>query len=236
MKLVVPFVRSSETIAAGEVNEVIAIVNLGYTPLVFDGTTSLRVEALELYVPFYFVDPVRAPARSALLERIMEKRFPLALRIEASNLEIPTLIDVFRDQLLPVRLDNSTELSYRMLRSILENMSLPVQIALQKTRISLGMSISSLLRHCKIDLGDTPTRIIRELRLRLAHDLIYSTPETICSIAWSVGYRSHPTFTRDFKSRFGVAPSDCRDRGMTDALAAVQFCSTRLTISDKKLN
>lgn len=54
--------------------------------------------------------------------------------------------------------------------------------------------------------GETPKQHILRVRLERAAYLAAITDETILRIALDVGFRSHATFTRAFRRRFGTSP------------------------------
>jgi transcriptional regulator GlxA family with amidase domain len=59
-------------------------------------------------------------------------------------------------------------------------------------------------------LGETPGTRQRRLRLDRAAWLLLTSSATVLDIALETGWESHETFTRAFRSRFGVTPSSFR--------------------------
>jgi AraC family transcriptional regulator len=59
-------------------------------------------------------------------------------------------------------------------------------------------------------IGETPGAHQRRLRLDRAAWLLLTSRATILEIALETGWESHETFTRAFRSRFGVTPSSFR--------------------------
>ena len=65
-------------------------------------------------------------------------------------------------------------------------------------------------------LGETPGTRQRRLRLDRAAWLLLTSRATVLDIALETGWESHETFTRAFRTRFGVTPSCFRKtRGAT---------------------
>jgi transcriptional regulator GlxA family with amidase domain len=65
-------------------------------------------------------------------------------------------------------------------------------------------------------LGETPGTRQRRLRVDRAAWLLLTTCGTVLDIALETGWESHETFTRAFRTRFGVTPSSFRKtRGAT---------------------
>jgi AraC-like DNA-binding protein len=69
--------------------------------------------------------------------------------------------------------------------------------------------------------GLTPTRMIQELRLERCRALLDDPQQQnkIIAIALDHGFRDYVTFSRQFKARFGIAPSDFRKRAGAGSLA-----------------
>lgn len=65
-------------------------------------------------------------------------------------------------------------------------------------------------------LGETPGTHQRRLRLDRGAWLLLTSRATVLDIALETGFESHETFTRAFRTRFGVTPSAFRtNRGAT---------------------
>jgi AraC-like DNA-binding protein len=65
-------------------------------------------------------------------------------------------------------------------------------------------------------LGETPGTHQRRLRLDRAAWLLLTSRATVLDVALETGFENHETFTRAFRTRFGVTPSVFRkNRGKT---------------------
>ena len=65
-------------------------------------------------------------------------------------------------------------------------------------------------------LGETPGRHQRRVRLDRAAWLLLTSCATVLDVALETGFEHHETFTRAFRTRFGVTPSVFRkNRGKT---------------------
>ncbi len=73
-----------------------------------------------------------------------------------------------------------------------------------------GLSSSRLEHLFKIETGNTFSAHLRELRMIKAEALLADGSLRVRQIAFSCGYESVSSFTRDFKSRFGEPPSHYR--------------------------
>ena len=84
--------------------------------------------------------------------------------------------------------------------------------------ISSGLkkSRADLYRNFQIDGGIAT--YIRDRRLTVAHRRVTQTSSSIGKIAHSVGFSSESVFTRSFKKKFGLNPSETRKKAMIEAL------------------
>jgi AraC family transcriptional regulator len=65
-------------------------------------------------------------------------------------------------------------------------------------------------------LGETPGTYQRRLRLDRGAWLLLTSRSTVLGVALETGFENHETFTRAFRTRFGVTPSAFRkNRGNT---------------------
>jgi AraC-like DNA-binding protein len=59
-------------------------------------------------------------------------------------------------------------------------------------------------------VGETPRQYIERLRLERALVRLARTNERILDICHTVGFRSHETFSRSFKRRYRLTPTEAR--------------------------
>ena len=72
------------------------------------------------------------------------------------------------------------------------------------------LSRAQLVRRFRARTGRAPARFLSELRLERARELLLETNWTLQTIAQRVGYGDAAFFSRQFKTRFGVAPGQLR--------------------------
>lgn len=72
----------------------------------------------------------------------------------------------------------------------------------------LNLSRSQLYRKIKSSTGLSPNEFINEIRLQLAADRIRRKTDNITRISYSVGFNEQSYFSKKFRKRFGVSPSD----------------------------
>jgi AraC-like DNA-binding protein len=73
------------------------------------------------------------------------------------------------------------------------------------------LSVSALERRFKKYLAKTPKQFINEIRLENARRLLIETKLPIVEIAFRCGFSEHSYFSRQFKTLFGILPSQIRE-------------------------
>ncbi|WP_408903003.1 AraC family transcriptional regulator [Methylobacterium radiotolerans] len=84
-----------------------------------------------------------------------------------------------------------------------------------------GMSRSAFAERFSATFGEGPIEYLHRVRLRLAAQLLTTSPMPVKVIAASVGYTSRSYFSHAFKAAYGVDPSAYRGR-CADAAKAVE--------------
>ncbi len=88
------------------------------------------------------------------------------------------------------------------------NHSLTVDLLADK----FNLSRSSLFRIFKTSFGISPKEYIINKRMELASKMLIQTSHSIKSIALSVGFENSMYFSKIFKQRFGLTPSEYRTK------------------------
>ncbi|MBX2874963.1 MAG: response regulator [Saprospiraceae bacterium] len=73
---------------------------------------------------------------------------------------------------------------------------------------SLGFSRSQLYRKLKSICDQSPIEMIRNFRLVRAKELLQQDKASVSEIAYEVGYSSLSYFSKEFKKKWGIAPSE----------------------------
>ena len=108
--------------------------------------------------------------------------------------------NIFR-QMLQLRQPVKTDIH----RVIEENYTSP--ISLKDFAYLSGRSLSSFKREFYEIYGESPAHWIREQRLKKAHQILLSSSLSVADVAYSLGFENPTHFSRIFKQRFGIAPS-----------------------------
>ena len=112
--------------------------------------------------------------------------------------------------------DAGHELISRAQKFIQDN--LHKNISIEDVAKHIHLSIFYFSRLFKEKTGVTYTEYLIELRLEKSKMLLLTTEDTVASIAKRVGYAETNSFSRLFKSRVGVSPSQYRlSRGQVDS-------------------
>lgn len=82
------------------------------------------------------------------------------------------------------------------------------QFSVEDLAHEVAFSRSQLHRKLKAIVGQSPTEIIRDIRLTKAMSLLQSGDGNVSEIAYKVGYSNLSYFTKSFKEKFGHLPSE----------------------------
>ena len=98
-----------------------------------------------------------------------------------------------------------------IIRSRLDNPLTQLELSQQ-----LDLSDRTLRRGFRSLFGTTIVGYLTEQRLQQAELLLRNTDRTVADIANYVGYAHLGYFARAFRRKYGINPSDCRSRSVTD--------------------
>ena len=74
----------------------------------------------------------------------------------------------------------------------------------------VGLARRTVTKKTKEAIGQTPSALIRSMRLERGAELLVEDAGTISEVAYAVGFNSLSYFSRRFKSYFGISPSQYR--------------------------
>jgi signal transduction histidine kinase/DNA-binding response OmpR family regulator len=95
----------------------------------------------------------------------------------------------------------------KALRSVEQNLDDP-SFSVVKMAEDIGLSRTQLLRKLKALTGISPNEFIKDIRLQRAAELIRQKADTVTQIGYRVGFNDQSYFTKCFKKKFGVSPSE----------------------------
>lgn len=73
---------------------------------------------------------------------------------------------------------------------------------------AMNMSPSNLFRRVREVLGKSPNALVNEMRLSKAKEILDKNEKDIAEIVFLTGFNSHSYFSKCFKRRFGMSPSE----------------------------
>ncbi len=82
------------------------------------------------------------------------------------------------------------------------------EFSLEEISAETGLTQAKLQEGFKLLYNKTVTEYIRNARLEVARDLIANSEMNISEVVYSIGFTSRSYFSKIFKEKFGVSPSD----------------------------
>jgi DNA-binding response OmpR family regulator len=101
----------------------------------------------------------------------------------------------------------------QIIEAEMEDENFSVEALAQKT----GLSRGHLHRRLRTALDETPTALIRRLRLERAAQLLSGRAGSVSEIAYGVGFKSVSHFSRCFRAQYGVPASSYAERSLREA-------------------
>ena len=86
------------------------------------------------------------------------------------------------------------------------------QISLDEMASSMGMSLRPFFQKVNELTGKTPAEVVRDLRLKNACVLLKRTNINMTELASNVGFATGEHFINIFKERFGISPTEYRQK------------------------
>lgn len=85
-------------------------------------------------------------------------------------------------------------------------------LKLDEVAARFGVSVSTASHLFKATFGLPPMRYVVDIRLSIASERLLHSDMNLEDIAEASGFRTYPYFSRAFRSRYGVSPSEYRSR------------------------
>jgi transcriptional regulator GlxA family with amidase domain len=86
------------------------------------------------------------------------------------------------------------------------------QINLEEMASAMGMGMRPFFIKVRDITGKTPSEVVKDLRLKHACMLLKRTNINMSELATNVGFTTGEHFINTFKERFGISPSEYRQK------------------------
>ncbi len=160
-----------------------------------------RLEGLSRGADDYLAKPFNSRELQLRVHNLIEQRrklrqrFMQSVKLEPQELELDSVEHQFLKKAVQVVEDQ------------IENPDFKVEDFAK----ALFLSRTHLHRKLKNLTGESASDFIRKLRLQRAAQLLEANADSVTQIAFRVGFSSQSYFTKCFKAKFGVAPSEYRE-------------------------
>lgn len=159
---------------------------------------SSKVEGLETGADDYLTKPFEMTELKARLRNLINQRALLREKFSSEGLL------AYRH----VKVSSLDEQFLQRFQSLLQAGLAYPSMSVENLSREMGVSRMQLHRKLTALTGHSPSELIREHRLQRAADLLRQKAGNVSEIAFQVGFDNLPYFTRAFKQRFGVNPSE----------------------------
>lgn len=161
------------------------------------------------------VFPISARAVEAfdtLLEAWRDEAVPPMVRhLRTFSLLGQLLLEMLPESACHYRTDAATEVWWQLEARLREDLSQPID--LRRLEALARRSQRSIVRACRLAVGTSPMKRIKELRLSYARGLVHFSQLAFTDIALRVGYGRVQELSRDYHRRFGLTPREDRHLG-----------------------
>jgi signal transduction histidine kinase/DNA-binding response OmpR family regulator len=158
--------------------------------------TTAHVEGLEEGADAYLTKPFDREVLRATVDRLLDARRQLRERFRGETDEGP-------DVDAPLSFEERVRAAARC------HLSDP-DFSVADLADEVGLSRGHLTDRVKDELGQTPSALLRSMRLNKGAELLEAEQGTVTEVAYAVGFNSLSYFSRCFKEAFGVPPSSYR--------------------------
>lgn len=157
-----------------------------------------KLEGLEVGADDYLVKPFDPKELQLRVHNMLEQRRRQQARFQKEVVFKPAEVAV-------------TSVDEAFLQQVLETIEIHLEeedFSVVDLASSVGMSRSQLHRKLKALSGKSPNQIIRDMRLQRAKELLEKGAGNASEVTYMVGFSSPAYFSKCFKDRFGISPSE----------------------------
>jgi len=173
---------------------------LNYIPIILltaKATETDKLEGLELGADDYLCKPFSIAELQARISNLiksrrqLEARYKQPIELEVSHIEV----------------DSADQSFLKRLQYAIEKQLDDPDFGVEQLAKTLGQSRGNLHRRLRTLLNQTPSEIIRNIRLQRSADLLSQHAGSISEIAYTVGFKGVAHFSTSFRNKYGVTPS-----------------------------
>ena len=187
-------------------NKVKSQLNTCFIPVILltaRGTTEQQIEGIDEGADAYMPKPFHMGLLHATVVNLLNKS-KLASSRKVANAEDVTANKAVRNLVI----DQEKQLFIDKLTKLILNNIDNSDYSVEHLSLDIGISRSRLYGQIKSITNGTLGDFIREVRLQKAAELFRSTSMSISEVGFQVGMESPSFFTRSFKQRFDMLPSE----------------------------
>ena len=176
---------------------------LDYVPVILltaKATEADKLDGLGLGADDYLSKPFSMPELAARIGNLIESRRRLKARYSRPIQLATTHVEV----------DSADQSFLQRLQGVIEEQLGDPEFSVERLAQAMGQSRGNLHRRVRALLDQTPTDLIRDLRLQRGADLLAQRAGSISEIAYTVGFKGVAHFSTSFRNKYGVPPSAYR--------------------------
>lgn len=176
-------------------------INTSHIPVILLTAKSLEeheIEGYETGADDYIIKPFNNQLLNIRIQNIIENR--IRLKEKFSN--------EFTFEPKEVKLPSSEKEFLKKLVNIMEEHLSEPDFNIEKMSKMMYISRSHFIRKVKNLTGQKPLELLMTYRLKRARQLLSQQEISVSEIAYQVGYDNPSSFTRTFKSKYGISPTE----------------------------
>jgi signal transduction histidine kinase/DNA-binding response OmpR family regulator len=157
-----------------------------------------KLEGLSTQADDFLAKPFDAEELRLRIHNLLRNRALWRKRFEQDNPLAPS----------PINVPSREQAFLQQAREIIEAHIDDEAFSVEQLSSRLALDRTQLFRKLRALTGQNPSRFIRTIRLKRAHQLLEADAGTASEIAFMVGFSSASYFSKCFKEEFGVTPGE----------------------------
>lgn len=167
----------------------------------------VKLEALDYGVDDYITKPFSAAYLKARVENLLRLRKQLQELYRTSL----TTGAPYSGQL---KSDSKDAVFIQKIKAFIDANIENSELTIDEIAAHLVLGRSTFFKKLKSMIGISPIEFLKDYRIQRAADLIVSTDLNFSEITFQVGFNDLSYFSRSFKQKFGMSPSEYRDNAL----------------------